>query len=192
MKPFRVGDQDVKQILDFTRSVIALFGPRVVGTRSCKRSAEYISRHLKRFCDQVAVEKFTLHPESMWDLGVVFAGAYTLGSLLILIPKWGIYLAAVVYSLGLVYGVTNFVFFRDTFDFLFPSAQGRNLCGVIEPAQPARQQILVVGHHDSPRIFNFLTQQQKWYGDQSGFRYDPDGLHSGGARGGRADVFFHQ
>ena len=46
------------------------------------------------------------------------------------------------------------------FDKVFPAAVGCNVAGSLEPERDVQQQIVLVGHHDSPFIFTFLERFQ--------------------------------
>jgi hypothetical protein len=72
-----------------------------------------------------------------------------------------VYAAAAVSLFGLVYGLNHYIFYGALFSRLFPRAPGCNAVGVIEPEGEVRQQVLVVGHHDSPYVFSFLSHCQK-------------------------------
>ncbi|OHD70740.1 MAG: hypothetical protein A2177_16285 [Spirochaetes bacterium RBG_13_68_11] len=60
--------------------------------------------------------------------------------------------------IGLAYSLSQYVFYRETFDRLFPGAVGCNVAGSLEPEDVVKQQIVLVGHHDSPFVFTFLER----------------------------------
>lgn len=154
----------IREILDFVRRVLDRFGPRLAGTPASRQAAEYIGGQLGRFCREVAVEPFAIHPASMWSLGKIIAGAYVLaGGGMLLGGAWMIggllvYLAAAVFCLD------QFVLLNSHFDVFFPARTGVNVRGIIPPADEVKQQIILMGHHDSPPVAAFLTRWQKWYG----------------------------
>jgi aminopeptidase YwaD len=58
---------------------------------------------------------------------------------------------------ALFYAVMHYVIYARVFDAVFPSSEGLNVAGVLEPAGKATQQVVVVGHHDSPHVLSFLS-----------------------------------
>ncbi|HRY81576.1 MAG TPA: M28 family peptidase, partial [Spirochaetia bacterium] len=44
-----------------------------------------------------------------------------------------------------------------------PGRTGRNVTAVLEPAGPAKRQLIVSGHHDSARVFNFYIDKPEKY-----------------------------
>jgi len=62
--------------------------------------------------------------------------------------------------MGLAYGLSQYVFYGRLFDPLFKSGDGCNVFGTLEPTVTVAQQVVLVGHHDSPYIFSFLERFQ--------------------------------
>jgi hypothetical protein len=63
----------------------------------------------------------------------------------------------------LILMIGQFFFYRELLDPFFPRQTGRNVLAALEPAGEARGQLIISGHHDSARIFNFLAHQPALY-----------------------------
>ncbi|NCC55132.1 MAG: M28 family peptidase, partial [Erysipelotrichia bacterium] len=48
-------------------------------------------------------------------------------------------------------------------DKLYPKKEAKNVYGIIEPKGEVEKQIIISGHHDSAKIFNFFIHQPKLY-----------------------------
>jgi aminopeptidase YwaD len=161
----RVGRQTALAALALTQSLLDAYPARIAGTDPCLAAGRRIAALLRSPCGSVAEEGFAMHPQSLWNTGKVVAVAYGVAVLLLAAGGPFAYGGAVLACwLGLIYAVTHYVLCGKLFDGLFPRAQGYNAAGVIEPADRVKQQILVVGHHDSPYVLSFLLRFQKWAG----------------------------
>ncbi len=148
--------------LQLTREIIEKHPVRKTGTPQGLEAAHTIAAAMRDFCTSVTEESFDLHPGSLWNVGRVLAISYCISGLLLIFLKSFVYAALVVSLFGFVYGIVHFVLFGRLFDFLFPRAKGCNVAGVVDPEGKTTQQILIVGHHDSPYCFSFLMKFQKW------------------------------
>jgi aminopeptidase YwaD len=158
----RVGRQAALATLALTQSLLDAYPARIAGTDQCLAAGRRIAALLRAACDNVAEEGFAMHPGSLWNTGKVVAVAYAAAVLLLAAGGPFVYGAVLVCWLGLIYAVTHYVLCGRLFDGLFPRVQGCNVAGVIEPAGRVKQQILLVGHHDSPYALSFLLRFQKW------------------------------
>jgi aminopeptidase YwaD len=59
---------------------------------------------------------------------------------------------------GTLYFITNFILYLDTFDKFFKKAEGKNIVGIVEPKDVVKQQVIIVGHHDSSYIYPFYEK----------------------------------
>ncbi len=157
----RAGPDAAQSTLAVTRALLDAHPHRITGTPGCLSAGRAIADLLRPHCDRVAEERFILHPGSLWNVGRVIAAAYFLSLLLWIGGGALVFLSVVVSATGLVYGVTHYIRCGDLFDRFFPAAEGCNVAGVIEPASEARQQVLVVGHHDAPYVLSYLLRRPK-------------------------------
>jgi aminopeptidase YwaD len=142
-----------------TRRILGQFQFRIAGTEECREASRAVSEHLVLHCTKVREESFTLHPRALWWLGRVMAViAVAAAALPFIAGPAGAYAAAALTLLGIVYGVSQYVFYGTLFDGLFRSAVGVNVAGRIDPVGEVERQVVVVAHHDSPYIFSFLER----------------------------------
>lgn len=135
------------------KTIINLFGPRLVGDESTHKAAEYIENDLKQYCDFTKSETFKCNPRA-------FLGWVRYSDIIYLIgvicawfnfPMFG----AVFGFLAVLNYVVEDVFFMKFSDPLYKSATGRNVYGIIEPLEETKQTVVFSGHHDSAYIFGF-------------------------------------
>ena len=77
-----------------------------------------------------------------------------------------IYLAAFISFFGLMYAISQFVFYWGLFDFLFKKKDGYNVIADVTPdnIEDIQQEIIVCGHHDSAPAVNFIMNHTSLYG----------------------------
>jgi hypothetical protein len=59
---------------------------------------------------------------------------------------------------GIIFCISQFILYSDTFDRLFRKVDGNNIVGYLEPQNEVKEQIVLVGHHDSSYIYSFHEQ----------------------------------
>jgi aminopeptidase YwaD len=150
-----------KSCLETTERLLHKYRYRIAGTPECRQAAHEIANHFRKSCDNVQEEVFLLHPKALWYVGKVIAVNYLLTAAFLTLGGYFCYLGAILCILGLSYGLAQYVFYGRIFDRAFKSAGGCNVVGSIEPRGVATQQIVLVGHHDSPFIFSFLERFQR-------------------------------
>jgi hypothetical protein len=133
---------------------------RIAGTLECREAAREVAERLQGVCDSVREETFTLHPMALWYVGKAVAVNYLLTLVLVLLGGHLAWVVAFLCMVGLAYSLSQYVFYLEIFDKVFPAAVGCNVVGSLEPECDVRQQIVLVGHHDSPFIFTFLERFQ--------------------------------
>ncbi len=164
----RMGKEAAERALQLTKEILLRRGPRITGTKECLDAAADIADELKEHCDAVSEEPFAIYPGAMWHTGKAAAIAYVLSIVLLGIGGICVYFVPPVCILALVYGVAYYVRCVRWFDRLFGRKPACNVAGTIEPIQPAKQQIIIAGHHDSPYVFTFLAHLQKLAGVRLG------------------------
>jgi len=149
-----------KNAMDFTSKTIDAFGPRLAGSEACHKAAEAILRKVERFCDKAAIEKFTVHPGAFLGFIKVLVVAYAIDAVaLAFFPAASVTLGTASIAV-LVFG---FLLYHEMLDPFFPKMEGRNVIGVLEPEGEVLRQVIVSGHHDSARIFNFYIDRPELY-----------------------------
>lgn len=146
--------------LKMTERLLQKHKYRIAGTPECRQASRDIADHFQKCCDAVLEEPFQLHPKALWYVGKVIAVAYLLAAAAGIVGGYFMHVASLLCILGLAYGTTQYVFYGRLFDRVFKSAAGWNVTGSLEPSDAVRQQIVLVGHHDSPYIFSFLERFQ--------------------------------
>ena len=156
-------DRVVSEIFDLTRNMIRRFGPRLPGSQACLDAAAFLRNTWKTICDTMSLQHFQQTPGSFYSLPAIIVGSYIAGSLLFFLQGKFLLPSFVVYLMGMIFFIHQFLFLGTFFDRFFPKRPGCNVWGVIEPEGEARQTVILGGHHDSTLSCRFLEKHQEWY-----------------------------
>ncbi len=141
----------VERWLEHIRALSVEIGPRGSTTPAEMRAAEYVRDVLAGLGANPQVEAFT-SARSGWL-------PYTLVTLISLVglalyplnPPLTRWIGWVLATLGFVCGFLQLNLFPNPIRWLLPKGQSRNVFGVVEPADGATQDVLLVGHLDTHR-----------------------------------------
>ena len=155
-KKFDICAEDV---LRATSDIMERHGPRLSGSRGNYGAVEDLFAWLGAHCTKIAKDRFWIHPDSLFAIGKVFASVYAIGILSIFInAPLGVAIGCVAMLSGTVFCAAQFIFYLDSFDWLFGRVEGANVVGSIEPKEPAKRQVLLVAHHDSSPVYPFYEK----------------------------------
>lgn len=150
-----------KRALTLVSTLIEKYGPRLSGSDACLKVAQELEEELRVHCDRTAVESFTLHPDAFlgWiRLMVIFYPIALVAFWLSLTPL------AILLSVGGILIMTfQFFLYKELLDPLYHKVEGRNVYGVLEPQGEVKKTVVFSGHHDSARVFNFLSYKPHLY-----------------------------
>ncbi len=153
-------EKAARSALDFTAGVIREFGPRLTGTDACKKAAARLAESAGTSCDSVRLESFVVHPGAFLGFIKVLVVFYiTAAAGLLYVPVF----SAVLSSLGMVILVFGFLLYKPLLDPFYPKKEGLNVIGTLEPSGVVKRQLIISGHHDSARIFNFYVDRPELY-----------------------------
>jgi hypothetical protein len=145
-----------EKALKYTNDIIQKTGSRVSGTDGNKNAVNEILNIIKNLGIPVFTEEFDIYPQSLFAIGKVFSSLYVIAIVGILIHNRTIsILVFLLLSIGIVYFISQFILYLSVFDRLFPKGKGQNIISTIEPKEIVKQQIVIVGHHDSSPIYPF-------------------------------------
>lgn len=148
-------------IIALTGTMIDKFGPRAAGSPESRESADALAAAVADFADDVRTEDFTFSPGAFlgWIRILVAAYIVALGCMWL-----GWYLISSLILLGAIaLLVFQFFLYKEVLDPFYPKFRGRNVLASLEPEGEVRGELMISGHHDSARIFNFLVHQPKLY-----------------------------
>lgn len=135
------------------KSICKNIGPRAPGSEGETKAQEFLAEELKKCCDSVSIEEFSVHPNAFlgWvrlcALLMSFAAvAYNLGFGLIS-------LALTLLAIALVIG--EFVLYKQMIDPFYPKKTSRNVIGVRNPTGELKRRIIFSGHCDSSKEWTF-------------------------------------
>lgn len=141
-------------MVEFIETVISRYGGRPAGTEAERNAQRYVQEELGKHCDAVQWHAFETPLKAKFHALKGFCIAYLVALALF---TWNAWAAA---ALALVNGILflgHFVAFQDWLDFLYKKEASQNVIGSIEPKGEVRSTLVISGHIDSVREF------QWWY-----------------------------
>jgi hypothetical protein len=153
-------EQAARRALALTGAIIEETGARLAGGEGAKRAARRLAEEASGVCDSVALESFAVHPGAFLGFIRLLVGAYIAAAALMVPLPWA---SAALTSLGIAILVLEFFLYKEPLDPFFPRLEGINATGVLEPREGAKRQVIVSGHHDSARVFNFYVDRPELY-----------------------------
>jgi len=157
--------KDIKDIskrsFELTERIIKETGPRLAGTEQSLKAAKILHKELEVFCDKTDLEEFTVHKGAFLGWIKILVTSYLLSLLFVWLELPII--AFILTFLSIIIMVFQFFLYFPLIDFLYKGKLGTNVIGYIEPKEDVTSQIIISGHHDSARIFNFLYKKPKLY-----------------------------
>ena len=148
-------------VIEFTRGLIDKFGPRAPGSPESRGCADALATDATPYADKVVTEDFTFSPGAFLGWIRILVAAYVLA----LGFMWAdVYAVSSLLLLGAItLLVLQFFLYKEIIDPFYPKSEGRNVLASLEPEGEVRGELMISGHHDSARIFNFLVHQPKLY-----------------------------
>lgn len=139
-------------MVDYISEVINRFGGRAAGTSQEKAAQEYTASVLEAYCDSVRIDSFKTHLTAHFESLKIFSVVFWLCLILYHVKYEA---AAILSFLNAIFFLGHFVTYRHWLDFLFPKQKTWNVEGVIEPKGEVKNTILIAGHIDSVREFQW-------------------------------------
>ncbi len=160
-----ISKEDSSYMYDTIQRIIDKAGPRIPGSPEEAKGAEVIKEELEKTCDQVDIERFSVHPRAFlgWiRVDVVLIILSICAYYLIQVASTGstqIFMAAVSVALMvavLVITWKQFFNYDEFIDPLFKKKTSQNVVGKIKSKEKLEKIIIFSGHHDSALRFNLL------------------------------------
>ena len=149
------------KVFALTEALITKFGPRKAGSQASRDCADALCNEMKQFADDAHTEDFNVHAGAFLGWVRILVTLYAAGTIFLWLNKPII--SAALLLLGILIMVFQFFLYKHTIDFLYPRKGAKNVIASIEPEGEVKQEIIISGHHDSARIFNFYIHQPKLY-----------------------------
>jgi aminopeptidase YwaD len=160
-----IDNTDVSEALRLTKKIIEDYGPRLPGSESSEKAANFLYQEIQKNSDSAKKELFIFAPNAFFGFFQIFVVSYIVASILVFFEGNMIYISAVIAIIGTICAVSQFVYYWGLFDVFYKKKTGSNIVGTIEPdnLSDVQQEIIVCGHLDSAWIVNFIVKAQKIY-----------------------------
>lgn len=139
-------EEGVRFICDEIKHVIEEFGDRDPGSEGELKALDYMKSQLEGISDEVKSESFKVAPHA-------FFGWTLITATLVLVSIITLFFAPVVSIVCLVLAllpmIGEFVFYRQTIDFLFKKRTSGNVMGTVKPTGEVKRRIVLNGHSDA-------------------------------------------
>ncbi|MDC0559090.1 M28 family metallopeptidase [Candidatus Izimaplasma bacterium] len=144
-----------------TKKVIDKIGPRLAGTKDSLDAAEMLKEEIKTYTDNVELEEFNVYKGAFLGWIRILVSCYLLAVVFLWIKIPIVSVILIVFSLLIL--VFQFFLYKPMIDKFYPKKKGLNVIGKVEPSEDVKNQVIISGHHDSARIFNFFIHQPSLY-----------------------------
>ena len=143
------------------QKIIYKTGPRLAGSKNSQEAADMLKKEIDGFSDSTSIESFNLYQGAFLGWIKILVISYILSLTLM----WFGYpiLALFISIISILILVLQFFFYLPIIDIFYPKKKGYNVIGNIEPKNEVKNQVIISGHHDSARVFNFFIHQPKMY-----------------------------
>lgn len=144
-----------------TQQLIDDFGPRLAGTKEDLDASDRLYDIMSDTFDEAHQESFYVYKGAFlgWIRLLVASYIIALGMIWM---RWFM-IAFIILLLSLLVLIIQFFLYLPLLDRFYPKKEARNVYGIVEPKGEVKKQIIISGHHDSARIFNFFIHQPKLY-----------------------------
>jgi len=138
-------DAQADYMMEEITTIIKTCGKRLPGSDGEKNAVDYMAKTLDKYCDEVKIEPFELHPATFfyWIHIMVTIVLMAMVSYFF-IPLLSIILVGVAMLLMLL----QFVLYLEIVDFMFPKKTSHNLTAIKRPKGEVKRRILFNGHPD--------------------------------------------
>jgi aminopeptidase YwaD len=156
----RMSDSGAAKALGLTSRIIEENGPRLAGSEACKAAARRLESEAAAVGDRTTLERFEVRPGAFLGFIRVLVVLYALAAPLLAFLPWA---SAALAALAVAILVLQFFLYEELIDPFYPAREGINVVSVLEPRLEAKRQLIVSGHHDSARIFNFYVDRPELF-----------------------------
>ncbi len=153
-------EKEARSAHEATRDIIARLGVRLTGSPSCHAAADEIAALARPLADSVSTDKFVVRPGAFLGFIKVMIFLYIAAFLALPFSPWT---SAAALMAGAIILVLEFFLYRELIDGFYARKDGKNVTAILEPRGEAKRQVIVSGHHDSARIFNFYVDRPELY-----------------------------
>jgi Ca2+/Na+ antiporter len=150
-----------EEVFSETQSLIDEFGPRLAGTESDLKASDKLYDMMSKTFDEAHQESFYVYKNAFLGWIRILVASYLLAVIFIWLKLYMISFSILLISLLVL--IIQFFLYLPLLDKLYPKKEAKNVYGIIEPKGEVEKQIIISGHHDSAKIFNFFIHQPKLY-----------------------------
>lgn len=150
-----------EEVFSETQSLIDEFGPRLAGTESDLKASDKLYDIMSKTFDEAHQESFYVYKNAFLGWIRILVASYLLAVIFIWLKLYMISFSILLISLLVL--IIQFFLYLPLLDKLYPKKEAKNVYGIIEPKGEVEKQIIISGHHDSAKIFNFFIHQPKLY-----------------------------
>lgn len=147
--------------LKITKTIIDIIGPRPSCSFETNMTARILQFIYHAFCDSSRIHTFVTHPKAFLGFLTLVPWIYIFCVILIFLKFYAI--AALGFTIANIIAISQFIFYKGTFDFLYTPKSGYNAIGIINPKKQVRQQVIISGHHDSAYEFRYMRTTPRAY-----------------------------
>ena len=150
-----------QKVFALTKEMIKNHGPRLAGTQASIDCSNAIYDEMAQFADHVEKQPFKVHKGAFlgWIRLLVIGYIASLTLLWLNLPMYAYFISGA----SILLLILQFILYLPIIDWFYLRKPAQNIIGTIEPKNTPKQTVIISGHHDSARIFNFFIHQPKLY-----------------------------
>ena len=155
--------KEVKETLLWTEKLVSKTGTRLTGSTGCKKAAKIIHQKFQDVCSSVEIQDFTHSRDAFLSLVKLMPISYVIALISIYFGGYWNYLAASCMIFVSFSAICEFMYYREFLDPFYSKTESRNIIGNIASKGKTRQTLIFSAHYDSPYVFHYLQNIQKYY-----------------------------
>ena len=152
-----------KDALLWVEELISNTGTRLTGSVGCKKAAEIIFQKFEQYCTSIFIQKFTHSRDAFLSVVKIMPISYVIALISIWFGGYWNYVAAICMIFVSIAVICEFMYYKEFLDFFYPKVESQNIVGNINPQKEIKQTLIFSAHYDSPYVFHYLQNIQKFY-----------------------------
>ena len=152
-----------KDALSWTEELVFKTGTRLTGSRGCKKAAEIIFQKFEQYCSSTIIQKFTHSRDAFLSIVKIMPISYIIALIGIWFGGYWNYVAASCMVFVSIAAICEFMYYKEFLDPFYPKVESQNIIGSIKPKKEIKQTLIFSAHYDSPYVFHYLQNIQKFY-----------------------------
>ena len=152
-----------KEALSWVEELVSKTGTRLTGSIGCKKAAKIIFQKFEQYCSSTIIQKFTHSRDAFLSPVKIMPISYIIALIGICFGGYWNFIAAYCMFFVSIAVICEFMYYKEFVDPFYPKVERQNIIGSIKPKKEIKQTLIFSAHYDSPYVFHYLQNIQKFY-----------------------------